>query len=88
MRRTMVGYLYDLEDRLKNTKYLISIVMKNGEKSYVGVSKGSILLKERQSEASTLSRDSASRALDYIDNMFDRDEYTCYVTELFNNEGY
>ena len=86
MYGTMIDYLYDLEDRLKNTKYSISIVMKNGEKSYIGISKGSILLKENQSEASVLSRDSASRALDYIDSMFDKDEYTCYVTELFNHE--
>ena len=84
----MAGYLYGLEDRLKNTKYRISVIMKNGEKSYVNISKGSILLKESQSEASVLSRDSASRALNYIDSMFDRDEYTCYVTELFNGESY
>ena len=84
----MAGYLYGLEDRLKNTKYRISVIMKNGEKSYVNISKGSILLKESQSEASVLSRDSASRALNYIDSMFDRDEYTCYVAELFNGESY
>ena len=88
MYRTMIDYLYDLEDRLKNTKYHISVIMKNGEKSYIGVSKGNILLKESQSEASALSRDSASKALDYIDSMFDKDEYTCYVTELFNHESY
>ena len=87
MYKTMVDYLYDLEDRLKNTKYRISIIMNNGEKSYVGVSKGSILLKESQSEASVLSRYNASRALEYIDSMFDKDEYTCYVTELFNHEN-
>ena len=88
MYETMVDYIYDLEDRLKNTKYRISVIMKNGEKSHIGVSKGNILLKESQSEASVLSRDSASKALDYIDSMFDKDEYTCYVTELFNHESY
>lgn len=87
MYGTMIDYLYDLEDRLKNTKYHISVIMKNGEKSYVGISEGDILLKESQSEASVLSRDSASRALDYIDSMFDKDEYTCYVTELLNHEN-
>ena len=87
MYGTMIDYLYDLEDRLKNTKYSISVVMKNGEKSYIGISKGSILLKENQSEASILSRDNASRALEYIDSMFDRDEYTCYVTELLSHEN-
>lgn len=87
MYGTMIDYLYDLEDRLKNTKYSISVIMKNGEKSYVGISEGDILLKESQLEASVLSRDSASRALDYIDSMFDRDEYTCYVTELLNHEN-
>lgn len=87
MYGTMIDYLYDLQDRLKNTKYRISVIMNNGEKSYVGISKGSILLKENQSEASILSRDSASKALDYIDSMFDRDEYTCYVTELLNHEN-
>lgn len=87
MYGTMIDYLYDLEDRLKNTKYRISVIMKNGEKSYIGISKGDILLKESQSDASVLSRDSASRALDYIDSMFDRDEYTCYVTELSNHEN-
>lgn len=87
MYGTMIDYLHDLEDRLKNTKYSISVIMKNGEKSYVGISKGDILLKESQSDASVLSRDSASRALDYIDSMFDRDEYTCYVTELLNHEN-
>lgn len=87
MYGTMIDYLYDLEDRLKNTKYSISVIMKNGEKSYVGISEGDILLKESQSDASVLSRDSASRALDYIDSMFDRDEYTCYVTELLNHEN-
>lgn len=87
MYGTMIDYLYDLEDRLKNTKYSISVIMKNGEKSYIGISKGDILLKESQSDASVLSRDSASRALDYIDSMFDRDEYTCYVTELSNHEN-
>ena len=87
MYGTMIDYLHDLEDRLKNTKYSISVIMKNGEKSYVGISEGDILLKESQSEASVLSRDSASRALDHIDSMFDRDEYTCYVTELLNNEN-
>lgn len=87
MYKTMIDYLYDLEDRLNNTKYHISIIMKNGEKSYVGVSKGSILLKESQSDASALSRDNASRALEYIDSMFDKDEYTCYVTELLNHEN-
>lgn len=87
MYGTMIDYLHDLEDRLKNTKYSISVIMKNGEKSYVGISEGDILLKESQSDASVLSRDSASRALDYIDNMFDRDEYTCYVTELSNHEN-
>lgn len=87
MYGTMIDYLHDLEDRLKNTKYSISVIMKNGEKSYVGISKGDILLKESQSDASVLSRDSASRALDYIDSMFDRDEYTCYVTELSNHEN-
>lgn len=87
MYGTMIDYLHDLEDRLKNTKYRISVIMKNGEKSYIGISKGDILLKESQSDASVLSRDSASRALDYIDSMFDRDEYTCYVTELLNHEN-
>lgn len=87
MYGTMIDYLYDLEDRLKNTKYSIAVIMKNGEKSYVGISKGSILLKESQSEASALSRDSASKALDYIDSMFDKDEYTCYVTELFHHKN-
>ena len=87
MYGTMIDYLHDLEDRLKNTKYRISVIMKNGEKSYIGISKGDILLKESQSDASVLSRDSASRALDYIDSMFDRDEYTCYVTELSNHEN-
>lgn len=87
MYRTMIDYLYDLEDRLNNTRYHISIIMNNGEKSYVSVSKGSILLKESQSEASELSRDSTSRALEYIDSMFDKDEYTCYVTELLNHEN-
>ena len=87
MYGTMIDYLHDLEDRLKNTKYSISVIMKNGEKSYVGISKCDILLKESQSDASVLSRDSASRALDYIDSMFDRDEYTCYVTELSNHEN-
>lgn len=88
MYKTMAGYLYGLEDRLKNTKYRISVIMKNGEKSYVNISKGSVSLKESQSEASALSRYNASRALNYIDSMFDRDEYTCYVTELFNDESY
>lgn len=87
MYKTMIDYLYDLEDRLNNTRYHISVIMKNGEKSYVGVSKGSILLKENQSDASVLSRDNASRALEYIDSMFDKDEYTCYVTELLNHEN-
>ena len=83
----MAGYLYGLEDRLKNTKYRISVIMRNGEKSYINISKDSVLLKENQSEASVLSRDDASRALNYIDSMFDRDEYTCYVTELFNGKS-
>lgn len=87
MYGTMIDYLHDLEGRLKNTKYSIAVIMKNGEKSYVGISKGNILLKESKSEASVLSRDSASRALDYIDSMFDKDEYTCYVTELLNHEN-
>ena len=87
MYGTMIDYLHDLEDRLKNTKYSISVIMKNGEKSYVGISEGDILLKESQSDASVLSRDSASRALDYIDSMFDKDEYTCYVTELLNHKN-
>lgn len=87
MYNTMIDYLYDLEDRLNNTRYHISVIMNNGEKSYVSVSKGSILLKESQSEASVLSRYNASRALEYIDSMFDKDEYTCYVTELLNHEN-
>ena len=69
MYKTMAGYLYGLEDRLKNTKYRISVIMRNGEKSYINISKDSVLLKENQSEASVLSRDDASRALNYIDSM-------------------